>query len=103
MGARWAIMMVKHKSMTSLFKILMLVLASVVLGSSMGEASHCDDDHGPDCETACPCVCHTAPILVSANEDIESVLSDGQVFLIAYPQWREILLVADVYRPPIPA
>jgi len=80
------------------FSFLIVALFAATTGISV-----CDDSHGVTCETACPCDCHTAQPLTFCNNVTAPIPPDFQFSLISHPQWLEILLLVDVFRPPISA
>jgi hypothetical protein len=87
--------------MTILFKVLVLVFAFMVVESSMGEVFDCHDSHDAACEEDCVCVCHSVPTTAPSVESLAPVFLKVQRIDIPGSQCVEMLLVPDVYRPPI--
>ena len=76
----------------------LLVVAFI---AAMAEFSLCDDSHGDVCETACSCNCHTGSTLALDNPANVPISPIVQFIVVFHPQWLEVLLVDDVFRPPI--
>ena len=82
---------------------IVFALLVVALIAAMAGFSTCNDSHEVACETACQCDCHMGPTLAFGNSANVPILPTVQFTFISHSQWLEILLVADVFRPPISA
>jgi len=89
--------------MLSAGKSILLMLAIIFLIIPIAGSSLCADSHDVACETTCACDCHTAPTLAFGNNVNAPIAPVAQTAVISCPNWSEILLVADVFRPPISA
>jgi hypothetical protein len=82
---------------------MVAVLLIVTFCAAMEEFSVCGDSHGADCETACPCQCHAGPTMAFDNPANVPISPIVQFTVVFHPQWLEVLLLDDVFRPPIAA
>jgi hypothetical protein len=78
-----------------------MIIAAFV--AAMADFSVCSDSYGDTCETTCACVCHSEPTLAFGDNPNAPIALSFHCAISSDSQCSEILLVADVFRPPISA
>jgi hypothetical protein len=83
-------------------KAFAVILAIVALIVPIAASSACDNSHDTACATdcSCVCVCHTTPAFGYHENTSMAIAMIAQRAVISDPLRLEILLAADIFRPP---
>jgi len=88
-------------SMFHFVKVIAIVFAIVAMVAPIGATSDCHDSIEIACATDCSCVCCSITAFDCHEKASVAISPIARRIVISDPQWSEILLVADVFRPPI--
>jgi len=89
--------------MFSLRKFISFVLIIAAFDAAMADFKVCSDSYGDTCETTCTCVCHSEPTFAFGDNPNTPFASVFHCVIFSDTQCSGILLIADVFRPPISA
>jgi hypothetical protein len=81
--------------------VMAVALAVVALVMPIAATWACDAGHEADCATDCSCMCCSIKAFDCHAPASGTSAPIVQFALNPDPQWLELLLVADVFRPPI--
>jgi hypothetical protein len=86
--------------MLHFLRVIVVVLAVVALVVPIAAASDCDDSHDVACATDCSCVCCCVSGFACHAKATVALAPIAQRAVISDSLGLEILLAADIFRPP---